>query len=1057
MNFFGLGNNDIYRSQADLYGNSFANPMNPANMNPGFGMDPNLLTPSYDAGYRPQYAGPQPYNQYGRVGFFAGINNIMNPAIGDPRYGNPIDNNRQSIEGISSRPFDSVVWAGQRVVAPAVGFGLAFRALARPGMAAGNAVGRGFAGGFAAGMGRFMPNWMAAGVRGALGGGRIAGMAVPGAFGMAGYLAAPLIAGQAAMEFAQATVFDPYINTRRTARDLRDNFAGVTFDDATGNRVTGQGLGYLESTRIGQQITRQGNQDFTFSSGEYSNIADYSARAGLLDDAKARQISQRVKDVAEQIKLVMAIAGDPSIKNAIQQLAQLHQAGASIVGPNSQASQALMTLGQNAAVAGRSVQNIMNTVGAQGQYLYQANGMTPYLGQIAASNIIGSFDVARRNGLLNNSQIARFGGTEGATQASLTGQINATQTLFNKMALYNQYLNGRGGSAGTGPGMRVTDVVSQFGSDFSRDPMGAYGRMMLHSRMLGGRQLDEQGSLSTENQVAAILDSMAVPKNASGQYDASQMMPVLVNMMGMTEDQAAAFIAQRTAETDMPTYMQGTKARNAQTQKMVREYVSQNYLYGGRFGSTMRGVRNVWNNLKDNIAQGAVEPFTDFQGMFGDAVQGGMDRIQYGSSLSEGYSVQDMNKFINNAVTGQGTPTKGQTLNLLRGGNTTKDGYYRGGRLLSDLGRMGASFLHSGMMRVPDTAKAINRINQIAQGNGKAADDARAFINATSKEEKARALSNLLKNPEMADMAPMLTGAGRSDAARGNFDTFISDTMNFGNYQTTSSGDPGGIQGQLNQTLGIHDKTASLGFLDSINAIGQASDLANRINAGATTTDIDDLLKNGNYKELSTLVGNRTGKDASDYIIHSYKNAVQNGLAQIGALSYNQSFNVDDFKKHPERILDAKERKRFTDAMKAGDETTMQEIVASQLGLHNDGKFVNGGLKGAQDLDLSKVAGYQQQLDVEAVNDSKQYDLVKSGRFDYATTQAIINNNDVKKNNDKFSSAVDKLDSAADKLSDAAERSQNSGSGGNTWSFLPWAGPKTTSDNNQRPAGSPQR
>ena len=144
---------DIYSSQADVYGNSFANPMNPANMNPGFQMDPNLLTPSYTAGYRPRYNGPQPYNQYGRVGFFAGLNTMFNPTAYEPRWGNPIDNTTQTVEGVSSRPFDSVIWAGQRVVAPMVGFGLAFQYAAKPGAALGRAVGRSFGAGVAAGMG----------------------------------------------------------------------------------------------------------------------------------------------------------------------------------------------------------------------------------------------------------------------------------------------------------------------------------------------------------------------------------------------------------------------------------------------------------------------------------------------------------------------------------------------------------------------------------------------------------------------------------------------------------------------------------------------------------------------------------------------------------------------------------------------------------------------------------------------------------------------------------------------------------------------------------------
>lgn len=1056
MNFFGLGNpNDpyaAYRSQADIYGNSFANPMNPANMNPGFGLDPNLLTPSYDAGYRPQYTGPQPYGQYGRVGFFGGLNSFVNPMDGDPRYGNPIDNQRQSVEGVSSRPFDSVVWAGHRIAAPAIAYGTAFSMFARPGMAAGNMLGRGLARGFSAGMGRYMPGWLGRGLEGALGGvGR-----VPGALGVAGYLAAPLIAGTAMMQAVQSGIVNPYINTRLAARNLRDNFAGVTFSDATGNSVTGQGLGYRESTSIAQSLIRQGNRDMMFSSGEYTNIADYSARAGLLDDTKSKQIAQRVKDIAAQVKLVMAIASDPSVKNAIEDLAKLHGAGASLIGgTSSQAANALVGIGQSAAVAGRSVQNIMKTVGAQGQYLFQANGMTPYLGQMAAANVLGSFEVAKRNGLLNTSQLARMGGTEGATQASLTGQINATQTLYNKMALFNKYLGGRTGSAAAGPGMRPTDVISQFGSDFSSDPMGSYGKMLMYSQMLGGKQLEAEGSLATENQVASVLDSMAVPKNADGTYDAAQMMPVLVNMIGMSPDEARAFISQRASETDQGTYRQGVRARNAQTSKQIRQYVSQNYLYGGAFGSTVRGARKGWNNFKNTLNRTFVEPFTDAQGFFGDEVQTGVDRLQFGSSISKDGSVSDLNSFVD-AITSKNPVDSGPRKVTLLNSRPTE---YSPKQLGKDIGRAWDAMSNSGVMSARDTRKIIARINDLAQGSGPSAKAAQDFINAKSPDGRSKALGSLLKTPEMADVAPMLNGTGQSDAARGNFGNFVQDTLDYGtNDQTISGNAPTGIKKAINQALGTGDKTVQLSFLDSLNAIGQASDLAGKINAGASQQDIQDILDkdNGNYAELKKLLGGRKGKDAADYIVHSYKGAVENGLGQIGGLAFNGNFSVDAYKLDPSRIKDKGLREKFIQAMKAGDTETMQNIIAKDLGLHNDGKFSDQGLKGAQKLDLNDVVGYQQQLDQNALSNSKSLDLIQSGRFDYATTQAMMNQLDTKKNNEAFGRAVDKFDKAADKIVNGGDSGQSNG-GGSWWN--PFSGPKppsTMAPNNQRPGGSPQ-
>jgi hypothetical protein len=1042
-NFFGSNQSpfgDVYQSQADMYGNSFANPMNPANMNPGFGMDPNLLTPSYTAGYRPQYAGPQPYNQYGRVGFFSGINTILNPMADEYRFGNPIDNHRQTVEGISSRPFDSIVWAGQRIAAPMAGFGLAFKYASRPGAAFGSALGRGIGQGVTAGMGGAMPGLVSRGMTGAL----------AGAGGLAGRLFLPLAVGQAAMYGAQKTIFDPYINTRREARDLRDNFAGITFGDSQGNSVTGQGLSNRESSRIAAGITNQGIRDLTFSTGEYANIADYSGRAGLLDDVNSKQIGKRVKDIAAQIKLVMSIAGDPSIKAAIEELAKLRNAGASVAGgTGSQATQALTQLGYSASVAGRSVQNIMSTVGAQGQYLYQANGMTPYMGQMAAANILGSFETARRNGLLSTAQVARMGGTEGATQASLTAQINGSQTLLNKMAMYNQYVNGHSGASAGGSGMNVNSVTSQFGADFSKDPLGAYGQMQMFSRMLGGQQLKDRGSLGLEDQVYAILNSTAAIRNKDGRYDASKMMPVLTGMMGMSEDDAMAYIAQRTAESDPATYSQGVKARNAQAQKQARQYVSQNYMYGGALGSTVRGIRNTTNNIVGFLAKGG-EGLGYDEGRFADMVQGGVDSVMFGSTLTQARG--SVNDQIDAATSGKVTDTGPVKINQI----DANGGTFNWNRMKRNVSRFGQSIVGNNVDSVFDNRTVLNRINNLAKAGGASAADAQAFINAKTKEEKSQALGRLLKSPDMADMAPQIRGQGGSEAASGNFDDLINDAMDMGTYsQTIDKGTSNGLLDKVNGALGIGDKTVKLGLMDSFNAIGQISDIAGQLNNGdISQADLGDVINSGKYDQVKTLLGGRTGKEARDYIVNAYRKSVGAGLGQAGYVAQNAGLSVESLKKDPNRITDKGDRDKFIAAVKSGDNSTLQNIAAKELARHNGGNLVGTGLNGANNLSLGDVSGFEQQMDELGMQNSKQYDLVKSGRFDFATTQNIINNFDQKK-------VVDKWDKVADKMDKVAEKMGGDSSSSNGMPSLPSGGWRQVlfgmAPDNQRDAGSPQK
>jgi hypothetical protein len=894
-----------------------------------------------------------------------------------------------------------------------------------------------------------MPSVVGRGLTGALG----------GIGSLAGRFLLPVAVGQGIMTAGQKGIFNPYINTRREARDLRDNFQGVTFGDAQGNAVTGQGLGYRESTQIAKEITRQGINDFTFSTGEYANIADWTARSGMLDDTKAKQISQRVKDVAEQVKLVMAIAGDPSIKNAIEEIAKLHGAGASVTGPNSQASRAFMSLGLSAAVSGRSVQNIMNTVGAQGQYLYQANGMTPYLGQMAAANIIGSFDTARRNGVLNTSQIARMGGVEGATQASLTAQINGSQTLLNKMAMYNQYINGRGGSTGSGPGMSVTNVTSQFGSDFSRNPMKAFGGMHLYSRVMAGKQLDERGSLALEDQITSILDSMATQKGPDGKYSAEDMAGVMSGVMGMSDDEIQAYIAQRTAESDTGTYRQGIKARNAQTQKQLRQYVSQNYLYGGKIGGAVHSILKGGRNLT-SLSGEAAGWMADGSAVFGEGVQRGADWIQFGASFGNNYTPADMDKVIDTIsptgpVVNKNTP---QTTNI----NLINDGHdFFSSRTLTDLGRVGSRLYNGDTLMGSDSTKMTQRINDMAKGGNK---NAQAFINATDRKSRSRALATLLKEnkADLADVSGRLTEVG-SSASVGNYDSFLDDVDSFGVHKETVANDQGrvtGLMGDITKALGAEKIPEShrKNFLDSVNAIGQISDLANKIAGGANQQEIRDMLDSGNYDQVKGLVGGRSDQDAVTYITTSYKRAVEQGLGQIGSLAYNGSFNVDDFKKNPNRIQDKDQRAQFIAAMKSGDQSAMENIVSKQLGYAAGGKLKTEGLKGATDQDLRDVVGFQQHLDLEGQENAKAYEKIASGRYDFATTQNILNNLDSKKNNDNFKIATEKLDGAADKLGQAADKIANQAPGGslNPMNWFNNPPPSTAGSNNQRNNGAPK-
>jgi hypothetical protein len=649
---------DIYASQADTGNNAFQNPVNPANMNPGWGIDPNLLSPSYSANYRPQYSGPNSYNSYGHVGFFKGLSNLS-PTSDDPNWGNPFMHQRQSIEDVTNRPADAAVWGIQRIVAPALAFAGARYATKALGLGwgAGSRFGAGLGGGMAQGFGfkpattgglratasavsaAFSEGGIGAGLstlRG-VGFGGAMNLAARGgmglAMGAAASLAMPLVIGQGGMYAAEKTLFDPYINTRKGAENLRDNFDGISFSDSTGNAITGKGLGYKESTKMAQDLTHQGIDDMTFSTGEYRQGADMISRSGLLDSTNSKGLSKAIKESMEQIKLIMNIAKMPELKDAIEELAKLQMAGASIKGGvASNASNTMRTLGGLAAAAGTTVSKLMNTVGAQGQYLYQANGMTPYLGQMAAAGSYSAFAAGKRTGIISTEQIARMGGLEGATQASLTGQINASQTLFNQMALYNSYIKGKKGNSGAGPQADLLQVTGEFGRSIANDPLGTYGGLMLHGRQMAGKQMEERGSLAVQDQLMPIAKQLGLIDKKTGKISAERATPILMNM-GMDKDQIQAYYEQVSAESDPETLKQRRKGLAANYKEQSAQYISQNGLYGGPIGSSVYDVRKAGRQVTNAVSDNVVTPVTSAVGKFGDWVQETVHEVTYNNTL----------------------------------------------------------------------------------------------------------------------------------------------------------------------------------------------------------------------------------------------------------------------------------------------------------------------------------------------------------------------------------------------------------------------------------------
>jgi hypothetical protein len=1004
---------DIYASQANVYGNSFQNPMNPANQNSGWNIDPSLLSPSYTAPYRPQYQGPNGASRYGHTGFFGGLRQLS-PTSQDVMWGNPIMQQQQAIEDVSSRPFDALAWTTQRIALPIAGF-TAARHITKGlglGWGMGSRFGAGLGSGLASGFGATAPSfggfagtakglgkayqaggmWGAAasaytdvGFKGAM---NLAARGVMGtAFGAVASLAVPLVIGQGLTYGAEKGLIDPYINTRVSSKNLRENFAGITFGDAEGNAVTGGGLSNSESYKMAQQITHAGISDMTFSNTQYRQGADMMGRAGLMDNIGSKDIVKRVKDSMDQVKLIMAIANMPEMKDAIEQLAKLQQAGASIAGgTSSTASSTMRILGGHAAMAGTSVQRMMNTVGAQGQYLYSANGMTPYLGQIAAAGAYSSLAAGQRMGLLSTEQIARMGGLEGATQASLTGQINMSQTLFNKMALHNSFLGGGKGGSAYGNQEDTMSITSKFSENMVADPLGTYGGMMLHSRQMAGKQIEERGSLAVDDQVYALAKNHPQVFDKNGKISLERAVPFMLQA-NMSEDQIQAYAAQRLTETDPKLQSAKQKALDRNREEQLRETISQQGTYGGPIGSSIYALRKGGRAVVNGVSGTVVDPVTSVIGTFGDAIQRTTDWAVFGTTLEK-----NKNESINDYLTDpsskmlENKDLKVFDMKKFNEGLGTFNKTVRGGDVIK-------------VNKTSPHAELAEKLNDLAirQNN----QGAKNYFQAETKEERSAALKKVMASGDLGDV---LTSQYSGFESRANLDDFLESRQK--SVDTTDRGMRiigrfGGSSGPVKEAkVSASEKLQKLkndlslasGMTGEIPETMQAAGLAYKIWGKTESGDINpnmsdtDLAKDSDVAEYAKLTGSKVN---GDLITKARAAGVQNYKAGLeGVTTTAAGMNRKDYKTND-------------DFLKAVNE--------------KNGRIYGIAKKNADSID-SKEAYNESQIDVNIARQKQHISqLLKEGRIDVSSAQNSINAIDQGRAIDKFSKAVDRFDVTVNK------------------------------------------
>jgi hypothetical protein len=595
-----------------------------------------------------------------------GISQLYNPFHRDPYWGNPVGNNQHAFNSVAHKPVDSAAEIGQRFIAPAVVYGVSQAVL----------------GGF----GRNVGIGMATGM------GASAGGMAAGAAGMFGSFMVPIGIGAGVMHAVERGVFQPYIRSRQMAEIVQDNFAGITFSGG-GNPISGRGLGGRQSATLGSGIDSLGMRDMTFGANQIGGIASMGMRAGLFDQANSTgDILKQVGSIAAQIKTIVAISKDPNIQSAIEELAKLRLGGASITGGSSSVAMgAYGAIGMYASAAGASVQRIMNTVGQQGQYMFQMNGLTPYLGQVAAANAYSGFAAAQRSGLMSTAQLARMGGLEGATQSSLAGQVGSSSTMYNMMSLFNQY-QGRGRSN------NVVGNVSTFGNMASQNPLGMIGSMTLHGDLLRSNQSQSEGPMAAERQAIEILRAQGRMPGPNG-YDPNEVAAIMGNFM--TPEQIRSYMSMRASQTDPKTAGQSMRAMRAQAREQILQVTNQEMLWGGPVGRTVAGVTRGVKSALSGAAETLAYPVTHFAGSIADGLTTGWNVMMNGTT------VRDYQK---ESVGGLGLNMEG-----------VKDQLGRNNRVDRNSGRSVAK-------SSADVFSIISSLDRAARGGGEGSAEARKLL-----------------------------------------------------------------------------------------------------------------------------------------------------------------------------------------------------------------------------------------------------------------------------------------------------------------------------------------
>lgn len=1013
---------NLFQTTANVGNNSFQDPLNPFNTTQGsWGIDPTYLTPSYAAPYRPQYQGPQgappPDNN---VGYGTSLYNVFTPFGQSRMYGDTERQDSPYYSALAYKPIDNAAWALQRGIVPALAFAAGMRASASkvrsnsaaytstmhawkmatgmaPSMAAssaakmgigarvGSSIGQGLSRGLTGGLGAMGVNVGARAAGGLAGSAGLIGAGV-------GSIAAPLLIGQGLSTLADEAIFDPYSATRAGEQSLRANFGNIMAGTGSnGGVVSGFGSSRQFASGLSSRLTRSSIKDMSLDTYGMNDLTDMAARSGQLDDVQLEQLESRMKKLAKQVKVMMRVANEPDFRAAMEMMAELKVAGVSA----NTAGRVLQNIGGSSAVAGISAQKMMNTVGAQGQYIYQSNNLTPYIGQTQAAQTYGAFSSAYRMGLIGDATMAKFGGREGITQLAVTGQVNAAQTPYNQIMLMNQTF-GRGNQGS------VVGNLSSFGQMAAADPLAAAGAMGMYEGEMTSKQLMEKGPGAILDQLKQISGSIPGMQNRDGQIDVEKAFLLMTRQMGLPEMEAKAVLKELQVYGKQGARDQMTAALQGNMKRDTIKFLEQEGMGSGVLNKAILPVKNAWKSIKAGGAS-LVGDILEGTGGAGDGLEGWINNARFGS-LTEGLESKTLMEFSG----GDDPSTKSYQLEAA----ASETGKKWLARFPATWGAQLALKTYTGKDLIENNIEAIDTINRLVKSGDKNARVA-SDPNATPEQRK-KALDSLNAENKLDRFL-----------SSSELDSLSNQVLNSG---TTAIEDKGPITKADKVRKGITDSIGK--DVDMMRGIS-ILEAARKVSTGQGDDSSEALLREVYGKDL-----NRT--QLREKSIDVYKASAMNGVAQLPSMMNGKSSqdleraaragstgefgpNAPELKAEIKRIesssLSPEEKKK-----KISEAIAFYRSKATGIGFSAtyDPKILSEGNLSVDTIDKGLESSRELSKQTLQINS-----LASQGVINFDTKYSSLAALDLTKAVDTFGEFVAKLDGVADKF----ERASGNGPG----------------------------